>query len=147
MKRRAVLIGIGAMPWLAQPALAQDSGLVLVASARSSLPMLSGEETRKLYLGIPFTHAGREVVPLINNTNAQVRELFLQKVLFMSAQTFERQSVGRVFRNGGNRIAEFQQLPELSAALAADPNSVSFMMPATVGTLSGVKVLSELWRP
>lgn len=146
MNRRLFVSGALASWPMMSPAMdTAEQDLVLVASARSPLAAIAAPDVRKLYLGLPVIQGGREVVPLINNSSQLIKEIFLQKVLFMSAQIFERQMVSRVFRQGGSRIAEYNDLRSLSAALVSDPQSVSFMLAASVDKQAGIKVLSELW--
>lgn len=145
MKRRTLLTGMVTWPLATGAAHETDQDIVLVASARSPLSSIAPPDVRRLYLGIPIVQAGREVMPLINHSNTLVKELFLQKVLFMSAQIFERQMVSRVFRQGGAKIPEFSDLRTLAAALIADPMAVSFMMPSALRSLEGLKALNELW--
>src|SRR5206468_10504183 len=104
-----------------------DSRLVLVASAQSPLGAFTPAEVRRLYLGITLTHGGREIVALRNAENPMVREKFLQHVLFMSAQAYERQISVRLYRTGGNRIREFTEIQQLLDTLAAEPLAVTFM--------------------
>jgi fructose-specific component phosphotransferase system IIB-like protein len=76
MERNVPLI----RPWLAVAALAaaalatalswaapaDDSRLVLVAGSSSPLATLTTSDVRRLYLGVPLTHAGREITALRN---------------------------------------------------------------------------------
>ena len=127
-----------------QALAAEDSRLVLVASAQSPLAPLTPAEVRRLYLGITMTHGGREIVALRNAENPVVKEKFLQHVLFMSAQAYERQISARLYRAGGNRIPEIREVQLLLESLAADPLAVTYMQAETAARRPGVKVLSEL---
>jgi hypothetical protein len=123
---------------------AEDGRLVLVASAHSPLAALSPSEVRRLYLGMTLTHSGREIVALRNAENPVVREKFLQHVLFMSAQAYERQISARLYRAGGNRIPEFTAVESLLESLAADPLAVTYMQADSAARRPGIKVLAEL---
>ena len=123
---------------------APDLNLVLVAGGHSNAKSMTPAEVRKLYLGVPVTIEGKELLPLVNNTNLQVKEIFLQKVLFMSAQVYERQLLSKQFRNGARTI-EHVDLQALLATLQNDPNAVSFMTPTTARANKNIKILGDLW--
>ena len=115
--------------------------LVLVASVGSPIESLTLAEARKLYLGVPLLVGQQRVHPLRNNTNAVVQEIFMQKVLFMSTPTYERQVLSRVFRMGGTRPAEYASVRELLAALDADPSAVTYVLRAFAELQPGLKVV------
>lgn len=141
--RRRLLVLLGSF-LIAAPlhaAHASEPDLVLVASARSPIVSLTHAETRKLYLGVPLLVEQQRIHPLRNNTNAVVQEIFMQKVLFMSTPTYERQVLSRVFRMGGIRPAEYANLRELLAALEADPGAVTYVLRAFADTQPGLKII------
>ena len=127
-------------------AVVDDLSLVLVASDQSAIRALTPVETRRVYLGVPIIVNGQEIVPLRNRSSSVVDETFLQKVMFMSADAYERQMIGRVFRNGGNRIREFTDARQLVATLLANPDTVTYVKPDVAATTPGIRVVSQLWR-
>ena len=142
---RAILFALLAgLALLACDAAASESRLVLVASARSPIAALSQADVRRLYLGIPSTQDGHEIIPVRNAVDHTVQEIFLQRVLFMSSQAYERQISARLYRTGGNRVAEYFSLRELAAALHADPWAVSYMSETTAQGLAGIKIVALL---
>jgi hypothetical protein len=144
MKRREFLIGVGALALWPTLSSASESNLVLVAGARSTLPAIPPKDVRKIFLGVPLVLGDKEVVPLFNLSVEETKELFLQKVLFMSGPVYERHIVGRVFRNGGMRIAEFQDSTLLSNALVNNLQSISFMAGQDARKLHSIKILGDL---
>lgn len=134
------------LAWLvaAPAAAADDARLVLVAGAHSSVGRLTSAEVRRLYLGIPLSQDGHEIIALRNGANPVVREMFLQRVLFMSAQAYERQISARLYRSGGNRIPEHTDWHTLVDALAADPWAVSYMPAAMAARNAGIKIIADL---
>ena len=123
---------------------ADEGRLVLVASVNSPIATLSPADVRRLYLGIPLTHGGREIVALRNAENPTVKEMFLQHVLFMSAQAYERQISARLYRAGGNRIPELRELRSLLDSLAAEPLAVTYMQADAAARQPAVKIVAEL---
>jgi hypothetical protein len=144
MNRRTFLSGAGAILVTPIAGWASEGGLVLVVGSRSLLPAIGANEVRKIYLGVPLVLAEKEVVPLLNVTMPETKEMFLQKVLFMSGPVYERHLVGRVFRSGGSRIAEFQDSGALVNALANNSHAISFMSSSEAGKISTLKILGNL---
>jgi hypothetical protein len=136
------IIGVVLLPSAA--VYANENNLVLVASSRSTLPAIKANDVRKAFLGLPVSVNEKTIVPIVNSSNNDTKELFLQRVLFMSGTVYERHSVGRVFRNGGNKLAEFSDPMALASALTANPLSISFMLAVDAKKMSTVKILSEL---
>ena len=133
---------------LVAPALAAahggDNRLVLVASASSPLGALTTADVRRLYLGIPRRHAGREINALRNAESPVVKEMFLQHVLFMSSQAYERRLSARVHGGGGSRVPEFKEPRALMQMLAADPHAVTYMQSGAAARRPGIRILAEL---
>lgn len=129
---------------LAEPgwARAAEPKLVLVASAKSSVAAISATEARRLYLGVPLVQDGHEVEPLRNAVDPAIQELFLQRVLFMSAQAYERQMSGRVYRSGGNRIPEYADQRALIDKLLSDPWAVTYMSVDVATSQPNLKIVS-----
>jgi hypothetical protein len=145
VKRRQfmhAIIGVVLLPSAA--VYANENSLVLVASSGSTLPAIKANDVRKAFLGLPVSVNEKTIVPIVNSSNNDTKELFLQRVLFMSGTVYERHSVGRVFRNGGNKLAEFSDPMALASALTANPLSISFMLAVDAKKMSTVKILSEL---
>ena len=125
------------------PADAAEPQLVLVASAKSQVAPISAANARRLYLGVPLVQDGHEVIALRNATDPGTQELFLQRVLFMSAQAYDRQISGRVYRSGGNRIAEYTAQRELIDKLLTEPWAVTYMSSEAAAREPDLKVVSS----
>ena len=141
---RVILVALCAWLLVGPTADAGEVRLVLVASADSPIASLSPAEVRRLYLGVPITQNGHGITPLRNASDDTVREMFLQRVLFMSAMAYERQISARLYRSGGNRLPEYSSARDLVAALAADRWSVTYMSEKAAAEFSGVKIVGEL---
>lgn len=131
--------------------LAADPGdnarrLVLVTGARSDIAALSTTETRKLFLGIPIEQGGRFLVPLRNQTDPVLQEVFLQKIMFMSGPMYERTLLTRLLRTKGTRPHTYESEETLLQALRADTNAVTYMWASRVEDLPDLRIIVELWR-
>jgi hypothetical protein len=145
MKRRCFIKACGSLILLNSTRVkAADINLVLVTASGSTLTALNANDVRKAFLGVPVSVNDKIIVPILNSGNGEAKELFLQRVLFMSGAVYERHSIGRVFRNGGNRLADYSDQIALTNALNATPFGISFMLATDAKKTSAVKILSEL---
>ncbi len=132
--------------WRGHGALAAERSLVLVRSEQATAPPLTGQEVRKLFLGEALTKNGQRVQALRNLTDPFLYEVFLQKIVFMSAHNYERQLLSRVFRLGGQRPPVHEDLNQLIAALKSNPAAVTFMWEDEAKAIPGIKVTTQLWQ-
>ena len=123
-----------------QLARAEEQRIVVVANAGSGIQSMSAKEVRRAYLGASIVLNGVEVKPLLNQSDKLVTEMFLQKVLFMSADAFERQSISRAFR-GGSSPKVYTTLADLLAALKIDNAAITFMAYDTAIVTPGIRII------
>jgi hypothetical protein len=126
------------LPSAARPAA---SDLVIVVDESSPIRSISVADVRRRFLGIPLAVDGVEVIPVRNLSNTDFYEVFLQRVLFMSAQSYERRMLNKIFRDGGDRILAVTSIVELSRALHDDPRRISFAPRGAVG--SNLRIVAE----
>lgn len=122
---------------------ADEQRIVIVASAESGIKAISAQEVRRAYLGATIVLDGVELKPLLNQTDKLAGEVFLQKVLFMSAEAYERQLLARAFR-GGSSPKAYQNLTALLAALQNDNATITFMLYGTAMTTPGIRIIGNL---
>ena len=127
-------------------AFAAERSLVVVRSDQTAGPALTEQEVRKLFLGEALIKDGQRVEPLRNGANLLLYEVFLQKIIFMSARNYERQLLSRVFRLGGQRPPLYNDLNELIAMLKTNPATVTFMWEDEARAIPGIKVSTLLWQ-
>lgn len=128
---------------------AVERQMVLVTDAATPLPALSSLELRKLFLGMSLEKQGRQLVAVNNDADALLHEVFLQKVMFMSAHDYERQLLSTMFRTGASRPPAVSDTRQLQDLLRAQPNTVTYvtyMWASDAQALSGVSVVQVLWR-
>lgn len=122
--------------------------LVLVAASNSDITRLSPADTRKLFLGVPLAIASsRESFhPLRNTSDPALEEAFLQKVIFMSRDAYERALLTRAMHGGGIRPALLDSEAQLASALYADRFAVTYMWADRAAALPNIKIVAELWE-
>jgi len=137
------------LAWAMPEARGEDPGqrrMLLVTSTQTGFEQVSNEALRKAFLVIPVSIDGERLRPLLNQSEPLLAEVFLQKIIFMSRNRYERQLVATVFRQGGKRPSEFRDLDDLVAELQASPNSVTYMWSSQFATTKGLKQLGILWQ-
>lgn len=127
-------------------AVAGEQRLLLVHAPGQAIAPLTTQEVRMLFLGVPVLREGRQLRPLINVTDPMLHQVFLQKILFMSASKYKHQLLARVFREGGVRPPFLDQPKELYAALHSIPDAVTYSWDESRGSLADVEVIQVLWH-
>lgn len=121
---------------------ADEQRIVIITSAGSSIKAISAKEVRRAYLGAIIVQNGVEIKPLLNQTDNLAGEVFLQKVLFMSAEAYERQLLALAFR-GGSTPKAYQIRDDLLSALQNDNSSITFMLFGTAITTPGIRIIGN----
>jgi hypothetical protein len=137
----AILLAACMLPAAAM-AHAEEQRIAIVASAKSGIKVISAKEVRRAYLGASIVLDGVEIKPLLNQTDKLAGEVFLQKVLFMSAEAYERQLISRSFQ-GGSRPKVYENLTDLLAALHNDNATITFMLYETAINNPGIRIIGN----
>lgn len=127
-------------------ACAAKQDLVLVAANNTAVTQMSPDEVRRLYIGVPIEVDGYFINPLINATDSLVQEIFMQQVLFMSAEVYMRRNLSFSYRKTEIPAQIYSNLPSLIAALKANRYAVTYMLRSTAITIPELKIIAELWR-
>lgn len=125
---------------------AEEHRLVLVSAVSSKITPLSQADVRRLFLGLPIIQNSARLEPVHNASDPLLNEVFLQKVIFMSAQNYERQLIERVFRSGGHRPIRYTDAEKLVATLQESPDALSYMWLNKARKIPGIKVVQEIWQ-
>ncbi len=125
---------------------AEERRLVLVSALSSKITPLSQTDVRRLFLGLPIIQNSARLEPVHNASDPLLNEVFLQKIIFMSAQNYERQLMERVFRSGGHRPIRYTDAEKLIATLQDTPGALSYMWLNKAEKISGIRVVQELWQ-
>lgn len=125
-------------------ALMAQTAVVLVASTQSPISHVTADEARQLYLGIPFVIDGRKIKPVRNGADPMATEMFMQRVMYMSSEAYERQVQKRIRENKGAGPPLLVDPQQLLQALLDDPMAITYMIrnPA-VGSLP-VRIIGEM---
>lgn len=122
---------------------AEEQHIVIVASSGSVITAISAKDVRRAYLGATVVLKGVEVKPLLNQSNKLAAEVFLQKVLYMSAEAYERQLLARSFQ-GGIRPKSYEDVTELMKALHDNGAAITFMLYESAVNTPGIRIIGDL---
>jgi len=123
---------------------AESTTGVLVAAESSPIQKTNILEIRRMYLGLPSSTS------LIKNTvmnisDSTVYRMFLKNIMHMTDKGYRRKMVKRIFRQGGKKVIEMQDITELVNYLVENPYDVSFMSEDMAKNTKGIKVVQVLW--
>jgi hypothetical protein len=122
-----------------------DEQLVLIVSADSTIAQLDSLEVRKLFLGLTVTQNGNRLRPVLNETDARVKEIFLQNIVSMSDITYDRSLLRLTLIQGQRQPTAYKDIALLLQAVAADPSAVSYAWAKDVAHDSRIRILRVLW--
>ncbi|MDH4260701.1 MAG: hypothetical protein OEW16_10445 [Gammaproteobacteria bacterium] len=146
LTRRRLVTGMLATA-LAWPCRAQGRDHAVLVTAESDPDLsLATLEVRKLFLGFTVVHDGRVLQPVRNRSDDLLDQIFLQHVVSMSAEAYERRLLARFLRQGRARPREVRSREELLRALTSVRHSVSYAWQADVEGVPDVHVIRTLWR-
>lgn len=120
--------------------------LVLVTHVGANNINLTNIEIRRLFLGLPVAQQQRRLIAVINRTESLLYQVFLQKVLFMSAPLYERQLLANVVRQSGIQPPVYTDQQALLRVLRTQPSTVTFMWQDQISAGSGVVVIAVIWQ-
>ena len=127
------------------PVHSASESVVLVVRADSPVRDLSSVEVRKLFLGVPVLVDGKLLHPLRNRSDVRLDDIFLQQIVAMSQEAYDRQILVGLNRQGWVRPAEAGSVVRVVEDLYADPQAVSYMWRRDVEHNPRLKVLRTLW--
>jgi hypothetical protein len=132
-------------PLCALPAWSADA-LVLVVRADSPIQSLDSLQIRKAFVGLTVTADGGTVRPLINDSLPMLRTAFLQHIVGLSEQMYQRRTLTLALQQGRALPPAFTSQTELLRELAASPYAVTYMWLSMAQTSSQLRVVRVLWR-
>lgn len=118
-----------------------DRTLVIVIGADSELTPLNAKELRKLYLGLKVKKNGEPIKPVQNYSDEILHEVFLQKIMYMTSRTYQRQLKLRTIRKGSKPPIEFSSNKPIVNLLENNKNSIAYMWKTDAENTPNIRVL------
>lgn len=128
---------------MAGVASATPQRLVVVTGASNGLSSLNVEQVRKIYLGVAGDAGTSRIQPLFNDSTPLLREMFLQKVVFMSNETFQHFATKHA-AGETRRLKFYRSEAKLIRDLRIRPNTISVIWETAAERNPGLKVIGVL---
>lgn len=145
-RRKFMALGIAVL--CTGPAAAvSDDEVVLVTNEQDPDFSLSTLDLRKLFLGFTLLHDGHALQPIRNRSDERLDQVFLQYVMAMSADAYERRLLSWSLQQGRPRPREVKSKDEFGEVLHNTRHGVSFAWRSDLDGVTGVHVVKVLWRP
>ena len=119
-----------------------DERIAIVTGEKSKIKTISDKNVRRAYLGASVVLDGAEVKPLLNQSDDLVKEVFMQKIMFMSNEAYDRQLLTHAFR-GGSSPQSYHSPAALLDALNHGSASISFMLYETAIKTPGIRIIDN----
>jgi len=120
--------------------------LALVSSINANYQPLSSFEIRKIFLGYPIKRENTQLIAIRNTSDETSYQIFLQKVIHLSARNYERRLMSKTFRTGTPTVLEISSLPKLKDKLHSNEFNISVMWLEEALLDSKLKVIQILWK-
>lgn len=144
--RRRDFIGF-ALAGLAAPRVRGGThDVLLVAQQASPVTELSSLAVRKLFLGLPVLVEGMPLHPIRNRSDARLDAIFLQHVVALSAEAYDRQLLVGLNRQGRVPPLELRDTGRIRELLDRDPYAVSFLWRQETEAAAELRILRVLWQ-
>lgn len=143
--KRLVVVFLVLLFSTARPAFAGEE-LVLIVSGRSDIDQLDSTLIRKLFLGLTVNQHGGRLRPLLNESDSQVKELFLQNIVSMSDSTYDRYVLRLALLQGETQPVVYKNATQLINVVAGDPLAVSYVWARDIPHDPRVRVLRVVWH-
>ena len=126
--------------------MASERELVIITSAKNHFTPIARDDLRRLFLGIKPKHTEIKITPINNKSENIMYEVFLQKVIRMSAVAYERHLLSKVFTHGTQRIKTADEYIKLLKELEYNENAISFVWANELGNNPKVRVIQSIWK-
>ncbi len=128
------------------PVAARADRVVLIVNAASPVTMLDAIDIKRLFLGIPVERGEVTLHALLNNSDEQLKMVFLQYVVSMSEPTYQRRLLMLTLEQGRRMPAAFTDNAQLLAAIGANTGAVSYAWESAALRNPRVRIIRELWH-
>jgi hypothetical protein len=145
VKRFAAVVFLVLLLSAAIPVFSAEE-LVLIVSTRSDVDQLDSPLVRRLFLGLTVTQHGNRLRPALNESDPEIKELFLQTIVSMSDSTYDRYVLRLSLLQGRTQPTVYRNNAELINAVAADPTVVGYVWAKDVAHDPRIKILRVVWH-
>ena len=128
------------------PAVARADRVVLIVNAASPVVMLDAIDIKRLFLGIPVERGDITLHAVLNNSDEQLKAVFLQYVVSMSDPAYQRRLLMLTLEQGRRMPGAYADNAQLLAVVANSTGAVSYAWESAALRNPHLRVLRELWH-
>lgn len=129
-------------------AMAQASAdLVLVTHQSSGISSVSASQMRRAFMGLTVSVPQGPLRPIINESNESLRMAFLQHVVGLTEQMYQRRRLSLELQQGVTRPLAVRDQHQLVDRLRMLPTGVSFMWRSEALREPELRILRVIWAP
>jgi hypothetical protein len=129
----------------AMPAFSHQE-LVLIVSTRSEVDNLDPDAVRRLFVGLTVTRNRARLRPVLNESDPQIKALFLENIVSMSESTYDRYILRLALLQGRIEPMIYRSDADVINAVALDPTVVGYVWAKDAAQDSRVKILRIMWH-
>jgi len=115
--------------------------LAIVTNANSDITSINPKELRRLYLGLRVAKNSKQLSAIRNHSDEILHEAFLQKVMFMSSRTYERQLNLRTIRKGLKPPSIISTQKGVLSAITQASNGIAYMWKTQAENNPDIRIL------
>lgn len=128
------------------PAAARADRVVPIVNAASPVTMLDADDIKRLFLGIPVERGDVTLHAVLNNSDEQLKLVFLQYVVSMSDPAYQRRLLMLTLEQGRRMPTVITDNAQLLAAVGANTGAASYAWESAALRNQRVRILRELWH-
>ena len=128
------------------PAVARADRVVLIVNAASPVVMLDAIDIKRLFLGIPVERGDMTLHAVLNNSDQQLKAVFLQYVVSMSEPAYQRRLLMLTLEQGRRMPSAYADNAQLLAVVGNSTGAVSYAWESAALRNPRVRILRELWQ-
>jgi hypothetical protein len=128
------------------PVSGRADRVVLIVNAAGPAAVLDAIDIKRLFLGIPVERGETTLHALLNDSDEQLRQVFLQYVVSMSESAYQRRLLMLALEQGRRMPRAYTDGAQLLAAVAANRGAVSYAWESAALRNPRVRILRELWH-
>lgn len=128
------------------PAAGRGDRVVLIVNAAGPAAALDAIDIKRLFLGIPVERGEITLHALRNDSDEQLKLVFLQYVVSMSESAYQRRLLMLALEQGRQMPPVYTDNAQLLALVAANSGAVSYAWESAVLRNPRVRILRELWH-
>jgi len=128
------------------PAAGRGDRVVLIVNAAGPAAALDAIDIKRLFLGIPVQRGDITLHALRNDSDEQLKLVFLQYVVSMSEPAYQRRLLMLALEQGRRMPPVFTDNAQLLASVGANSGAVSYAWESQALRNPRVRIIRELWH-